>query len=270
MTKLIIFCLLLSTSVFAQKKTDPVVATVNGKKIMLSHLESTYKQNLLFVSNKKVSKMKVLNDIINRELGINRAKAGKLQNDEVVKYKMEDVLYHAQVSKDLAPKFKKIVVTDDDVKKYYSSFPEYRTAQVLIRMRTQPSKEEETKAVKLAVTVYNAATKNPDSFSQLANKYSQSTSALNGGDMGFQPASRLTAEYFEAIRNKSPNYIAPPVKSQFGLHVIKVLAVKKFKDINMGHYRKIVYDIKRDKIMGQYFTEIRFKAKIKVDKKLVN
>ena len=100
------------------KKDDPVVATVNGSKIHLSTLNKKYYQNLLYISNKLVTKENVLRTLINRELGIQNAKNEKLQNDSVVKEKMEDVLYHAKISKDLEPMLKKIVVNDKDLKNY--------------------------------------------------------------------------------------------------------------------------------------------------------
>lgn len=106
--------LTLSLSSYAQN--DPVVATVNDVKIKKSELDKQYYQNLLYVSDKVVTKKTVLDDMVNRVLGIQRAKSQKLNQDPVVKEKMEDVLYHAQISKDLEPKLKKIVVTDDDVK----------------------------------------------------------------------------------------------------------------------------------------------------------
>ena len=44
---------------------------------------------------------------------------------------MEDVLYHAQLSKDLENEFTKITVKDKDIEKYYLKFPEYHSALLL-------------------------------------------------------------------------------------------------------------------------------------------
>ena len=66
----IILCLT-SMNVFAQEQ---VVATVNGTKITKAELDQAYQQNLLFLSNKKVTKEKVLEDLISRTLGIQKAK----------------------------------------------------------------------------------------------------------------------------------------------------------------------------------------------------
>lgn len=244
---------------------DTVVATVNGRKILKSEFEKAYKENLLFVSDKVVSKEKVLNDLINRELGIQRAKQNKLDSDPIVKDKMEDILYHAQISKDLENELQKIVVNDDEVKKYYDQYPEYRTAHILFRMRAEPSKPETEEAMKQAFKVYETLKKSPDKFSELANKYSQTTTADTGGDIGFQPKISLAPEYYEAINGKAVGTITPPVRSQFGYHIIKVLAKKDFKSINTAFYKKIIYDQKRDAIIANYFKKIRQSAKVEVN-----
>ena len=58
-----------------------------------------------------------------------------------MKSKMEDVLYHAQLSKDLENSFTKISVSDEDVERYYKQNPEYRSAHILLR-EGNPSTEE--------------------------------------------------------------------------------------------------------------------------------
>ena len=262
---MIALALSIATSAFAQN--DPTVATVNGQAIKLSSFDQTYKQNLLVISDKKVTKEKVLTDMINRELGIIKAKKLKLDLDPVVKEKMEDVLFHAMVSKDLEPQLVKINVTDDDVKKYYADHKEYRTAHILFRMRAQPAKEEAEAALAQALEVYGQISKKPASFPELANKYSQSSTAPNGGDLGYQPAIRYAPEYFDAIKNKPVGYISPPVKTQFGYHIVKVLAVRDFKDIDSSLYKKIIYDTRRDKIIEDYFAGLRKEGTIKIEKK---
>ncbi|MDD0854708.1 peptidylprolyl isomerase [Halobacteriovorax sp. GB3] len=263
-TSFLTLLVLFSLNSFAAN--DPVVASVNGQTIKKSELEKAYKENLLLVGPEKVTKGKVLKDLVNRILGIERAKNNKLMQDPVVKYKMEDVMYHAQVSKDLEPKLKKIVVTEKDIETYYKNHPEYRTAHILFRTRVQPEKVEDEEAMKMAFKIYDTLKKAPEKFPELANKYSQMAAAPNGGDIGYQPSINLAPEYFEAIKGKKVDYVSPPVKSQFGYHIIKILGVRKFQEINQQLYKKIVYDIKRDEILKSYFKDLRAKAKINIFK----
>lgn len=255
--------LLLTSTSFAA--ADPVVATVNGVDIKKSEFDRSFYQNTLYVSDKVVTKEKVLNDMMNKIIGIQKAKKAKLDQDPVVKSKMEDVLYHAQISKDLEGELKKIQVTEDDVKAYYREHPEYRTAHILLRVQAKPEKNEVIAAQNQALKIYNTLKTSPEKFGELANRYSQSASAPNGGDMGFQPAVRMAPEYFQAIKGKDDGYITSPVRTQFGYHIIKVIAKRDFDTINMGQYKKIVYDQKRDKVLEDYFAGLRKTAKIKIN-----
>jgi parvulin-like peptidyl-prolyl isomerase len=134
-------------------------------------------------------------------------------------------------------------------------------------MRANPAKEEQKAAFKQAVKIAKQVKNHPEQFAELANKYSQTNLAPNGGDMGFQPSTALAPEYFRAVKGKKPGYIVGPIRTQFGYHIIKVLGVKDFKDIDKIRYRKFAYDLKRDKIIDDYFKKQRQRAKIKIFKK---
>ena len=262
--------LVLSFSVMALAETvDPVVATVNGVEIKKNQLMQAFEQNVLYVSDKVVTKEKVLEDIINREIGIKKAKEAKLDQDPIVKTKMEDVLYHAQISKDLEKKLLAITVTDKDVQNYYAKNKEYRTAHILFRVRAVPQKEEVEEAMKMAMQVYKEVKAKPQMWPELANKYSQSSTAPSAGDLGFLPAIKYAPEYFSAINGKPMGFITNPVRTQFGFHVIKILGIKDWKDIDPAIYKKIVYDQKRDQILADYFKEGRLSAKIKINKEFL-
>lgn len=263
MFKKIILLSLLTLTAYSETK-DPVVADVNGRKILKSEVDKAYLLNRYVVSNEIVTIKTVLNDIINKELGLARAKAGKLDQDPVVKEKMEEVLYHAQVSKDLEAEFNRINVTDKDVEAFYKEFPEYRTAHILLRVRVAPTDIEINEAQKKIFELYEQLKKEPKKFAELANKFSQSPNAESGGDVGFQPAFFYAPEYYSAIKGKKVGFMTTPVRTQYGYHIVKVLGVKEFKDINKPVYQKFVYDRKRDKIIEGYFSSLRQKAKINI------
>lgn len=273
---LAIFALCLSTQAFSQEKEpatnprntnpDAVVATVNGVEIKKGQLDQAFESNLMYVSDKIVTKEKVLLDIINREIGIEKAKKANLQNDPIVKSKMEDVLYHAQISKDLEKRLQEITVNDKEAQDYYSKNKEYRTAHILFRIRVAPDKAEVEEAMKKSLEVYKHLQSKPQDWAEYANKYSQSSTAPAGGDMGYIPAIKYAPEYFKAINGRAIGYITSPVRTQFGYHIVKVLGVKDWKDVDPALYKKIVYDQKRDKILDDYFLEARKGAQIKINR----
>ncbi len=262
---------LLASSSFAQlgKDSGPVVAIVNGNKIFQSTYVQEYRQARMFVSHKVVTKENVIDNLINRELGIEKAKNSRIDQDPEVRRKLEDVMYHAQISKDLAPEFQKISVADKDVEKYYKENPEYKTAHILFRLEAIPQKTQVEAAIEQSLKVYKQVKGSPDSFADLANKFSQANISQNGGVLGFQPSASLAPEYFQAIKGKSPGFISTPVRSQYGIHIIKLLAVKPFDQIDMPLYKKTVYDIKRDAIIASYNQNLRKNANVQINKEFL-
>ena len=264
MKNLLIILFLFNVNLFAEEK-DPVVAKVNGKEIRKSALYRYHQDNLKYArALKKVTLESSLNDLINREIGVKRAKDNKLDKEPHVVKKMEDILYHAQISKDLEKELLKIKVSDDEVKKFYKDNPEYRTAQILLRQRAVPSTDEVKKLKELEVEIYNEVTKSPDKFLEIAERFNQANSATRGGDLGYQPRTRLTPEFYEAIKGKKVGTITKPFKTQFGRHIVKVLGVKTYDQIDKGMYKKIIYDIKRDKMIEDYFAKLKKKSSVKI------
>lgn len=257
---------MMATSALAQKEKD-VVATVNGRAITRKQFEEYHLQNLKFVGQRKINKEVSMQDLVNRELGIQKAKKSGLDKDPTVVAKQEDILYHAQISKDLEKELGKITVSDDELKKYYEDNKEYRTAHILYRLRAEPTADEVKAAYAQSMEIYSQLEKSPEEFAKFANKYSQTSGAPVGGDLGFQPPTRLAPEYFEAIKGKQVGFITPPVRTAMGYHIIKVLGVKSYDQIDKNLYKKIIYDRKRDALLEDYFKGLAKGADIKINNK---
>lgn len=264
---LIIVAIAIALPAFAQK--NQVVATVNGRPITKNQFEEYHLQNLKFVGQRKITKEVSLQDLVNRELGIQKAKKSGVDKDPVVVSKQEDILFHAQISKDLENEFKKISVTDEDVKTYYEQNKEYRTAHILFRLRAEPTPEEVKAGFTQSMEISAVLQKEPDSFAKYANKFSQTSNAPVGGDLGFQPPTRMAPEYFEAIKGQKVGFVSKPVRTQMGYHVIKILGVKSYDQIDKNLYKKIIYDKKRDAIIEDYFKNMAKGAEIKTNPNLL-
>jgi peptidyl-prolyl cis-trans isomerase C len=265
-----LLCMILSLIFsFAIQAQDDVVATVNGTSITKLQLDQYHLENLKFVSQRKITKQISLEDLINRELGIQRAKKNSLDKDPIVLSKVNDILYHAQISKDLEGELKKITVSDDEVRRYYVDNKEYRTAHILLRVTANPTPDEVKQALSSTMEIYQQIIKNPDSFATLANKFSQTSNAPVGGDLGFQPPTRLAPEYFQAIKGQKVGFVSKPVRTQMGFHVIKLIGIKDFEQIDKNLYKKIIYDNKRDQILANYFKNLQKAADIKINNQLL-
>lgn len=79
----------------------------------------------------------------------------------------------------------------------------------------------------LANTIYKTLQKDPSQFAALAKKYSTDTSNKdNGGDLGFAGKGTYVAVFENAIFKGKVGTILAPVHSQFGWHVIHIIARK--------------------------------------------
>ena len=67
--------------------------------------------------------------------------------------------------------------------------------------------------------------KRGDDFAEVAKEKSKDTgSGQNGGDLGWAPASNYVPEFAEAVKTQKIGEIGAPVKTQFGYHIIQVIA----------------------------------------------
>ncbi len=67
---------------------------------------------------------------------------------------------------------------------------------------------------------------NAENFSEIATKYSICSSAKQGGDLGWQNASRFVEEFAFACKQIQIGQISKPVRTAFGFHLILKLAEK--------------------------------------------
>jgi len=282
-TSLFFFALMLfSLPAFSQKKPDPkatsttastapepediIVATVNGRNITLDQLQESFAAKLLQPSNKKISPESVLNNLIDRDVAVENAYKEGLDKDPFVQERFKDLLQSTYVTKTLGDEVSELQVTDKEVEKYYKNHKEMRTSNILIRIQAVPSPQELKEAFEKIESIYEEANKKPEKFEELAKNHSQIANRDNGGDMGFLPAASFAPEYFEAINGKSVGYITPPIRTQFGYHIVKVTGIKDFKDINKDMYKKILFDQKRDAMVEDLFKSLKKKASVKIFK----
>jgi parvulin-like peptidyl-prolyl isomerase len=67
--------------------------------------------------------------------------------------------------------------------------------------------------------------KSGQDFGKVAKDFSKDTgSAQNGGNLGWQPASNFVPEFAQAVKTQEIGVIGSPVKTDYGYHVIQVIA----------------------------------------------
>ncbi|MFA6062489.1 MAG: SurA N-terminal domain-containing protein [Gallionella sp.] len=128
----------------------------------------------------------------------------------------------------------KAEVKAEEVRKYYDehlaefSSPEQRQAShILIAVAATAPQAEQDKAKAKAEQLLAQVKKNPAQFADVAKQNSQDPgSAASGGDLGFFGRGMMVKPFDDAVFALKSGEISELVKSDFGFHIIKLVAVK--------------------------------------------
>lgn len=115
-------------------------------------------------------------------------------------------------------------LTDKKLEAYYEKHKETYTKDRAKASHILVEKEEEAKDLLKKI-------KAGEDFSELAKKYSKDPgSAAQGGNLGVFPKGMMVPEFEEVAFSLKSGEISQPVKTQFGYHIIKGMAIT-FEDV---------------------------------------
>lgn len=228
----------------SSKKKD-VIAELGDEKIYLYEFENQFLKsignNLDTARNKSLTERKEYLDLmIKFRLKVKDAKdKGYLNSPEIQKdlteYK-KNFISTFLVDKELVePKIKELW----ERKKF-----EVRASHILINLPQTATPEDSVKAFMKADTIIKRL-KNGDSFDVVAREMSDDQSAkTNSGDLYYFTAGMTVPEFEDAIYDlKVGEYTKKPVRTMFGLHVVKLTDKKKRNEsIRAAHI--LIQDIK--------------------------
>ena len=134
-----------------------------------------------------------------------------------------------------------MAVNDAEIKKYYDEHqPEFGTqeqrqaAHILISATAQASEADKQAAKAKAEQILQQVKKSPAKFAELAKQYSQDPgSAADGGDLGLFARGMMVKPFDDAVFQLKPGEISDLVQSEFGFHIIKLLAVQPAKILSL-------------------------------------
>jgi peptidyl-prolyl cis-trans isomerase C len=104
-------------------------------------------------------------------------------------------------------------------------------------------------------------------FEELAKKYSACPSAQNGGDLGEAPKGSFVPAFEKAAYALEPNQVSDVVETEFGFHIIKLVAHKQPETTSLADAKeKIVQHLsnkQKEEVVVNYITKIKKEADIK-------
>jgi parvulin-like peptidyl-prolyl isomerase len=248
---------------------DAVLAKINGTVITVGEFNARYQENLRFFQFKAPEKKDVLEDIIKRELAIQEARKLGLEKDPVVIERINTVLFQAVLDKQLGKELEKITVSDDEAKSYYRKNPEVRTSHIFVTLGPDATAEQEAAARK-RMTAIQEALKQGASFAEVAQTKSDGPAAPMGGDIDYKGRESLDPAYYSAaLALGKPGKVSGVVRTPFGLHLIKLTAIRGWEDADHGLIKRQIFDEKRSALFAKYMDKLRQGAKVQVNASLL-
>ncbi|HTN95153.1 MAG TPA: SurA N-terminal domain-containing protein [Gallionella sp.] len=170
---------------------------------------------------------------------------------EYAKFSAEDLLSKVEVSK-------------GEVGNYYESHQnefgtpeERRAAHILITVSPAAPQAEQDAAKAKAEQLLQQARQNPGKFDELARKNSQDPgSAAKGGDLGFFGRGMMVKPFDDAVFALKVGEMSGLVKSDFGYHIIKLLAIKPSRILPLDEAREGIFNKLRQQKAADLFAEM--------------
>lgn len=292
----------------AGAKTGNIVAKVNGEPITLQELDASYAQlNPAF--KEQFSKEELLNQslIPQRLLYQEAVKQGVAASPKEVDNAIEEIIANSPFPKDVIEKqleaqnltwddIKKALgvqlsiqkllnktlgqqrPTEEEIRAYYDSneklfqTPEQlRASHILvcfngtIGCKTNITETDAMQKINVLIEMINKT-----SFSSVAKNYSDDPSAsLNSGDLGYFEKGQMVQEFEEVAFATEPGKVAGPVRTPYGLHLIKVTDKKEKGVVPYEQVKEQISELltsqKQQKAFEEYVQGLRDKAEITID-----
>jgi peptidyl-prolyl cis-trans isomerase C len=215
-----LFCTVFSLHIVAQENnsnSNESLAIINGEIITLEQFEQFWS---LIPDNYKVqlNKEDILDQLITQTLLIQNADELNLREDPEISFQIKNavdqILIQSLLQKEI---IEKISLTDEDINTYYEENKENYW------------QEEEIHALNILVedqaqaeNIVNQLNEGND-FSTLAKEFSISSSASEGGDIGFVTKGTLKTEIEEQLFILNPGEVSEIIPTENGFHIFKVL-----------------------------------------------
>ncbi len=237
MLGLLSFLVVFGLSSYNCNRANKTLAEIGDEKITLGEYEKQFLKttnNVDSAKNKSMEeKRNFLNLYINFRLKVKDARdRGLLNNPDIQK----DI---AEYKKNFGPTYlvDKEVVEAEIKKLYERKKEEVRASHILINLAEHPSPQDSIAAYQKADTIIQKLKKG-ESFESLAEQYSQDrTAKTNKGDLYYFTGGMTVDEFEDAVYNlKVGEYTKEPVRTIFGLHIIKLTDRKpRFESIRASH-----------------------------------
>jgi peptidyl-prolyl cis-trans isomerase C len=259
-----LLCTAFSSQVIAQEEninnSIEELAIINGEIITLENFEQFWG---LIPDNYKaqLNKEDILDQLITQTLLIQKADELNLREDPEISFQIKNavdqILIQSLLQKEI---IEKINTTDEDIKIYYEE------------NKDNYWQEEEIHALNILVEdqaqaedIINQLNEGKD-FSTLAKDFSVSSSASEGGDIGFVTKGTLKTEIEDQLFILEPGEVSEIIPTENGFHIFKVLEKNPSGYLEFDEVKKEIESqllpLKQQEAFDEYLKNIEDKATI--------
>lgn len=170
----------------------------------------------------------------------------------------KDIRKLMAIEKFIDQQFKgKVAVTEEEVKSFYDSHPNFfqkpeqvRASHILIKLdpNADPAKKEEARK-KLEEAKKKLA--QGGDFAALAKELSECPSSAQGGDLGFFHRGMMVKPFEDVAFALEPNNVSDIVETQFGYHLIKVTEKQPAGTVSLEESRDKIEEYLKGQKIGE-------------------
>lgn len=155
-------------------------------------------------------------------------------------------------------------VSDEAINTYFlehqSEFgqsEERKASHILISVSPDAPEEEKQMAREKAKRILEQVKQNPDQFAEIAKEHSDDPgSAMRGGDLGFFARGVMVKSFEDEIFSMQLDEISNIVETDFGLHIIKLTAIKEERHPELEEVREQIENTLKVEMVESVFGEI--------------
>jgi len=189
--------------------------------------------------------------------------------DQAVDMVRDLELSKSLIEKQISPT---IEVSDQEVKAFYDENPQLFEAEeqvharhIIFNVTLQADAQTVAEARSKAADARQRALTGED-FAKLARELSEGPAAPNGGDLGFFTRTQTAPQFAAAAFALEPGGISPIVRTDFGVHVIKVeekrpAGLLAFDEVS-DHVRNLLIQQKTGETVGKFVESLADKATV--------
>ena len=162
----------------------------------------------------------------------------------------------------------------NDIKKHGAPqiIKQYHVRHILIKVNEITGDEEaHQKIMGIRNTIIQDAAdpaKESADFIRLAKQYSEDTSSINGGDIGWVSKGDTVPAFEQAMINTPVGVVSEPIHSPFGWHILQVIGTRESNlsnDREKAEIRQEIHENKANTLYNQWLRDIRDSAYVKMN-----